>query len=177
MAWTPRLPHPSCARTAHQCRGDRGEPDPGPEAEFRAWSSPHQPERALLGRAQALRTHAIVHGTTSALASQQSRASDRLLLSLSHPHISRARLLAPRSILRTVASSSQIIMGTFCSSLLFCQGQGSQCGPEGRFHPGWPQGRARPDSRDGPAQEPESPKRALGPSDMESALTPRLGGL
>lgn len=120
FAWTPGTHIPPVLGQLI-CAGEtRGNPILALKAEFRAWSSPHQPGAS--GEAQASHArHCPWHHIRTSFSAN--RVSERLLLSLGHPTSPGPGSARPHPVLLTVASSSQIIMGTFCSSLLSARGR------------------------------------------------------
>lgn len=132
FAWTPGTHIPPVLGQLISAGETRENPILALKAEFRAWSSPHQPGAS--GEAQASHArHCPWHHIRTSFSAN--RASDRLLLSLSHPHISRARLSTPSSSPPHRGFFFPDNHGNFLLIPAFCRGPGSQCGPEGRFHP------------------------------------------
>ena len=125
-------PHPTCVLTAHQCRGTRGNRILALSAAFTVWSKPHQPGTS--GEVQTSQTrHYPWHHIYTSFSSN--RVSDRLLLSLSHPHISRGQLSPPSSSPPHFGFSFPYNRGNFLFIPAFCRGMESQCDHKGSFHP------------------------------------------
>lgn len=138
-------------------------------AAFMIWSKPHQPGTS--GEVQTSQTrHYPWHHVCTSFSSN--RASDRLLLSLSHPHISRGQLSPPSSSPPHFGFSFPYNRGNFLFIPAFCRGMGSQCDHKGSFRLKDADHRAghvlTAERQAGPGAK--NPKRTLGPDPLCSAV-------